>query len=141
MVYGDADTARKLSGAPTASVTSGDVTIALDYATAMVESETGKTGWTSTDPEWNQVNAATNYWAASYIRDRFADDKRISDEFYRRAKDICIMIVNNNTSGTSAAHIVRAQSYRTSPINPNGEIYRSGFGPISMEEYLNTEVW
>lgn len=141
MVYGDADTARKLSGAPQASVTAGDVTIALDYATAMVNSETGKDTWISTDPEWNQINAAANYWAASLIRDRFADDKRISDEFYRRAKDICVMVVNNNTTGTSAAHIVRSQNYRTFPAYSKGEIYRSGIGGIYSEEYLDVYLW
>jgi hypothetical protein len=141
MVYGNRDLVRRLMGNPdTSDVSDNDIDTFLSYGTASVQAETAKSDWQSTDLAWAMVNEATNYFASSRGREMFSDKDKVSDNHYQRALDICQRIVASaglNEGGV----IIRSSSYKTYPMNPDGEIYRSGratgsFGVGDTSEFI-----
>lgn len=120
MAYGDTTRARSLAGNPsTTNVSNNDVTQAVAYGDSMVDTFTGKSDWTSSDLEYESVQSASEYFASSYVRDRFDDPGDKAKKHYERAMEICRGI----RMGTRL--IIKSQSYRTYGLNPDATPYRS----------------
>lgn len=113
-----------------------DITQGLLYGTSQVIRITGKTDW-ETDilhPDYPSAVMATEYFASSMIRDRFADQTDISTEHYTRANDIIKQIADNLAAtggsgsggggGATNLAVVKRQ-YRTNPLNPAAPVYKS----------------
>lgn len=145
MPYADSSRARRLAGNPSeASVSTADLTEIIAYSDRMVDSETGKIagGWQPTDEYYPLVVAASEFFASARTREMFADKDNVSDNHYQRGLDICMRIVKNANAGTpSPTTVIRSQSYKTAPLNPDGEVYRSTFGGVGSirheDEFLS----
>ena len=121
MVYGDTTRARSLAGNPsTTNASSNDVTQAVAYGDSMVNTITNKTDWTSSDASYAAIQTASEYFASSYIRSRFGDDKDKAQEHF----DFAMMLLEKVKTGTTLIHIA-SQGYRTYPLNEDATPYRS----------------
>src|SRR5215216_4563119 len=132
MTYADPTRARRLAGNYTeASLPTIELTAIIEYGDRMVDQETGRAPntWQPTDELYPLVSAASEYFVSSRVREMFADKEEVSDNHYQRALDICNRIVKNANAGTaSPTTIIRSQQYKTAPLNPDGQIYRSSSG-------------
>lgn len=119
MPYGDARRARLLAGNTTTSnITDGDADQAIEYGDSMVDTFTGQSSWTSGNIEYAAIQTASEYFASSYIRDRFEDPNHKAKDHYDRAMELCDKI------RTGSQVIISTQSYRTHPLNENATPYR-----------------
>jgi hypothetical protein len=136
MVLGDLGQTRRLAGNPSVSnVSDTDITAALAYGTSMAIGITGKVDWEIdiTDPFYNAVVAAVQYFAASEIRDRFMDQTDVSTEHYNRATTILTQITETMSAvgsdvtggGAGGGSGIATTTYKTFPLNPNAVVYRS----------------
>lgn len=129
MTLGDLNRARRLAGNPsTANVTDTDITQGLNYGTSQVMEFTGKINWETdtTHVSFAKAVTAAEYFASSYIRDRFNDQIKISDEHYARATGICQEIADAlaDTKILGEAIVVRGK-YKSYPLNSSANPYRS----------------
>ena len=71
-------------------------------ADSLVDTFTGKTGWTSGDTAYEAVQMASNVMAAAMIREHYRDTegkaKGLRDEFWRLVKEI------KNTSADTSSY-------------------------------------
>lgn len=134
MVLGDKDRARRLAGNPaTSNVSDADMTQAMVYATAQVIGGTGKFDWETdlSNPLKPMADEASEYYAASYIRDRFNDQTDISTEMFSRAYSMIEQLGNAlialppGGGGGGAGTGTATRQYRTNPLNPTATIYKS----------------
>jgi hypothetical protein len=131
MVLGDVSRARRLAGNPaTTNVSDADITQGLAYGTSRVIGLTGKDDWETdtTHRDYPTVVVATEYYASSMIRDRFQDQSNISTEHYTRANELLTAVADSlatvgGADGAGAGSAAR--TYRTFPLNPNAQPYRS----------------
>jgi len=109
----------------------------IKYSDDMVDAETGKSDWAPTDALYSLVTAASEFFAASRIRDMFSDPDEVSNDMYQTALDICARIVKAGSSSTSGGMgpgvIIKSQAYRTYPMNNNGEYYSSVRGNVFVD--------
>lgn len=137
MPYGDYTIARKLSGnVDVADISDSDCILAISYGDARVESETGHGGWLVTDPDYPLVKQASEYFAASWIRDHYEDPDEKGDSHYSKAMDICFSIRESSAQSL----FVLSSQYRTLPLNPQGVIYRSLPGTGGSTTGLDEEI-
>ena len=129
MVLGDAGRARKLAGNPsTTNVSDNDVTQALTYGTSQVIRLTGKSDWEAdtAHPDYATAQTAAEYYASSYIRDRFDDQRDISSEHYKRGDALAMQIAASiGNAGDGAFTAIAKPLYRSNPLNPNAKTYKS----------------
>lgn len=142
MVLGDKDRARRLAGNPAlANVSDADMTVAMTYGTAQVISGTGKFDWETdlTNPLKPVADECSEYFAASYVRDRFNDQTDISTEMFNRAYSMVEQLGNAlialppGGGGGGAGTGIATRQYRTNPLNPSAPIYKS---MTSQGQYL-----
>lgn len=147
MVLGDKDRARRLAGNPAlANVSDADMTQAMVYGTAQVIGGTGKFDWETdlSNPLKPMADEASEYFAASYVRDRFNDQLDISTEQYNRAYQMTetlgnALIALPGGAGSGGSSGIATRAYRTNPLNPNAMVYRS---MTSMgQELVGTQVY
>lgn len=120
MAYGDTTRARETSGNPsTTTVSAASMTQAVAYGDSMVNTFTGKSDWTSSNVEYASVQSASEYFASSYVRERFKDEGQKSKDHFERAMEICRLI----RMGEGVT--VVTQTHRTYPLNPDATPYRS----------------
>jgi hypothetical protein len=130
MPYGNFNIARKLAGnQDTIDITDADCQQAIQYGDARVESETGHSGYLNTDPVFPLIAEASEYFAASWIRDHYEDENERGDAHYSKAMDVCFSI---RESSPESLFVVSSQ-YKTFPLNPQGTIHRSLPGSNSTE--------
>ena len=114
------------------------------YSDDMVDSETGKSDWAPTDALYSLVTAASEFFAASRIRDMFSDPDEVSNDMYQTALDICARIVKAAASSTGGGMgpgvIIRGQGYRTFPMNSEGEYYSSLRGNVFVDMRDETSI-
>jgi hypothetical protein len=122
MTYGDRDSVRKLAGnPPTTDVSDADIDLCIAHSDSRVELETAHAGWLSGDQGYPAVQEASNYFASSETRDRYADPEHQADKHYQKALDICDAI----SKGSSLSILTFATDFQTYPLNPDKPIYRS----------------
>ena len=129
---GDLARARRLAGNPsTTNVADGDITQGLNYGTSQVMEFTGKTDWETSTSHLSYAKAVTaaEYFASSYVRDRFNDQTKISDEHFDRGIEICNQIADamadaSLTTGAVGIGAVKGK-YRSFPLNSSAMPYRS----------------
>lgn len=126
MSYGTLARARSLSGTPsTTLVSDADVTQALAFGDAQINTITGVSTWVSTDVEWAMIQSASEFYASSYIRRYFKDDDEKADLHAKAADDILLWILRNSskvfTSGVTGRH--------SWPANENAGPYMSNASP------------
>ena len=123
MAYGDTTRARSLAGNPsTTNVSAGDVTQAVAYGDSMVDTFTGYSSWTSSDGEYESIQTASEYFASSYVRDRFDDPGGKAKTHYERAMAICDKI------RMGSRILIATPDYRTHPLNEDATPYKSMSG-------------
>lgn len=128
MVLGDVNRARRLAGNPsTANVSDADITQALTYGTAQIVSFTGKIDWESDTANVMYPIAvmATEYYASSYIRDRFNDQGDISSEHNSRANSLVRQLADRLESDPTLRVMIAVGKYRSNPLNASAFPYRS----------------
>jgi hypothetical protein len=141
MVLGDLGRARRLAGNPSiGNVSDADITQGLAYGTSRAIGLTGKGDWETdtTHRDYAAVVAAVEYYASSYIRDRFLDQGDISTEHYTRANELLTSVVDSlatvggsgGAGGATAGSATR--TYRTYPLNNSALPYRSMQGTGQM---------
>jgi len=131
MAYGDLTSVRKLAGNPSiADVPDADVTKAISYGDARAEAETNHQGWLPGDQGYALICEASEYFASSWVRDRFADPDKQADKHYQKAQDICDAVFRSSSLSVT----VLTQQYSTFPANPDASIYRSLPGSGSTEQ-------
>ena len=82
MPYGFESEVRKQSGnLPEEEVSDFEIKRAVLAADRVINVNTGKTNWASTDDEYEMVQMMSNLYAAALIRDKFADPDGKSAEF------------------------------------------------------------
>src|SRR6266487_206765 len=135
MTYGDYNRARRLAGNPVVSdVSDADMQQAIAYGDARVEAETAHQGWLVGDQGYNLVVEASEFFASSWVRDRFNDPEKQGDRHYQKALDICDAI----SKSSALSMIVITQEYKTYPLNQAAGIYRSlpGSADTSREPFI-----
>lgn len=126
MVYADTSRIRQLAGGITSTtISDAEIDEIILYSDNMVNSETGKSDWTSLDSMWSMVQAASEFFASARIRDMFSDPDRVSNDHYQTALDICARIVKGFGAGNLSGVVIRSKGYASYPLNPNGEVYLS----------------
>lgn len=134
MVLGDKDRARRLAGNPAlANVSDADMTQAMVYGTSQVIGGTGKFDWETdlTNPLKPMADEISEYYAASYIRDRFNDQTDISTELFNRAYSMIEQVGNalialpSGSGGSGAGSGIATRAYRTNPLNSSASVYKS----------------
>ena len=129
MTLGDLARTRRLAGNPSIpNVADADITQGLNYGTSQVMEYTGKTDWeTSTSHvSFSKAVTAAEYFASSYIRDRFNDQIKISDEHYDRAIEICEEIADSLADNKILVDSIAVRGkYKSFPLNSSAIPYRS----------------
>ena len=129
MTLGDSGRARRLAGNPsTTNVTDNDVTQGLNYGTSQVMEYTGKTDWETSTNHVSYMKAVTaaEYFASSYIRDRFNDQTNISGEHYDRAIELCQEIADALADNKILTESIALKGrYRSYPLNTSALVYKS----------------
>lgn len=126
MAYGDSTRVRNLTGnISTTNLSAADVTQAIAYGDSIVNTFTAKDDWTTTDVEYEMVQTASEYFAASYCIKRFfmGDDSVMAKARSLEEQGHQILDILRKTS-TNLVHVV-TQAYRTHNLNPNITPYRS----------------
>lgn len=129
--YANKARTRKLAGGITAATLSDtELDEIIMYSDDMVDSETGKSDWAVTDALYSLVTAASEFFAASRIRDMFSDPDEVSNDMYQTALDICMRIVkaaaSSGDGGLGPGVVIRSKGYSSFPMNQiNGEYYSS----------------
>lgn len=130
MAYGDSDRARRLSGNhDTTDVSAGDMTQAIAYGDSCVDTFTGYSSWTSADGAYETIQTASEYFASSYIRDRFEDKDDKAKAHYDRGVELCRMA---RMGGVGV--FIKSQNYRTNALNSSIAPYRSISGGSSSTD-------
>jgi hypothetical protein len=131
MVLGDLGRTRRLAGNPASSnVSDSDITAGLAYGTSQVIRLTGKQDWETdtANTAYNAVVTATEYFASSYVRDRFMDQTDVSTEHFNRATAIVTGITESLAAGGSTGgggSGIASRLYRSYPLNTSAMVYRS----------------
>lgn len=140
MAYGDRGRLRKLSGGLTTSTLSdSDLDDIILYADNMVNAETGKNDWINTDTMWPLVQAASEFFGSSRIRDMFSDPDQVSNDHFQTALDICARIAKS-FGNTLSGVVIRSKGYQSYPLNRQGDIYFSisrGTGYYTQNDVAN----
>lgn len=128
MVLGDVNRTRRLAGNPASTnVSDADITQALAFGTDRAIQITGN-NWTDTAAVgYNSVVTAVEYFASSYIRDRFQDQSDISSEHSGRANNILRMVVDSLSTAATSGTAIAVRQYRSYPLNNGAVAYRSMF--------------
>lgn len=123
MTYGDSDRARRLAGNPTTTnVSSADMTQAIAYGDSCADTFSGSSSWSSSDIEYEIIQSASEYFASSYVRDRFEDPGNKAKAHYDRGIALCQSI------RLGSRVLIATPGYKTFPLNPDAQIYRSSSG-------------
>jgi hypothetical protein len=134
MVIADRNTVRKLAGNRRPELLpDADIDSAIAFSDSFVQTSTNKFDWTDgTDPAYETLKQASEYFAASEILGRFQDKEEESKNEWERGEKLLLAIKENFASATgdedpgSVVNIVRG-SYRTAPLNPLAP-YRRAYG-------------
>lgn len=102
-------------------ITATVIVDAINRGDSRVKLETGYSGWVNTDDYYASVQEASEYFAGAYILERYFDDKEKAMMFYQKGLDICYSLAK----GATQSVIVQSTSYRSFPLNPLADIYRS----------------
>ena len=132
MVLGDVGRTRRLAGNPSSTnVTDADITQGLTYGTSRVISFSGKTDWETdtSNTDYPTAVTAAEYFASSYVRDRFHDQSDISTEHFRRAENMLRDMINSMGSTSAGGSVVATRLYRSYPLNSSATIYKSTSSP------------
>lgn len=135
MTYADRTSVRKLSGNPaTSDVADSDIDRAISFSDARTEADTNHAGWLAGDQGYPLVCEASEYYASSWVRDRFSDPDKQADKHYQKAQDITDAVFRSS----SLSITVLMQDYQTYPANPDASIYRSlpGSGSTENEPFI-----
>ncbi|MBI2126049.1 MAG: hypothetical protein HYY67_01740 [Thaumarchaeota archaeon] len=102
MAYGQTADVRKLSGNPPSSEVN-DTTIndEIANADALINVETGKSNWASSDVDFNAIRRASNFYAAAAILNIFDQTKTEVANSYR--EEFWKIIKSLKTSSKQAA--------------------------------------
>jgi hypothetical protein len=128
MVYGSVSEVRKLSGIG-ASTAFSDPQI-LGYIVnadneVNIYTLRGSTGWATTDFQYPTVVEASNHFAASRIIRTYPERMVPADQMYALAKEMCTKIVEMSRGDIDVGYVVRVGTYKTWPMNSEGEIHLS----------------
>ena len=139
MTYGDLNTVRKLAGNPdTTDIADADITQAIGYGDARVNAETGDSTWLSTDDFYPLAKEASEYFASSWVRDRYkvTQTDGSGTMHYQKALDICDSI----RKAAIGSIIIASSDYQTWPLNQKKPIYRSLPGSASTGSDTSSEI-
>jgi hypothetical protein len=111
------------------------INTALEYGRGELYAITLKTDW-DTDinhPLYKKAEMLVQYVAAYWILDRYAGQAEKANLFRDRVREMSVELktqfdqysVINDPSGTTAKFSVVASTYKTFPLNPEGEIHKS----------------
>lgn len=121
--YANIDMVRRLAGnVPLSDMTDADIAEAINYSDDQVDSETSRVGeyWSTTDPSFFMVKAASEYFASAWIIDHYYPSEK-ADAHYMKGMDLCTSIRESSPGSI----IVVSSQYRTFPLNPRAKMYRS----------------
>lgn len=119
MTYADIERARLLAGNVTLTLaTDGIIAQAIAFGDSMVDTFTGKSDWTSADMEYAVIQTASEFFASSYIRDRFQDENTKAKAHYDRAMELCDKIRRGSQV------LIATPDYRTYPLNEDATPYQ-----------------
>ncbi len=102
-------------------ITTTVITDAIARSDSRVQLETGYTAWISTDDFYASVQESSENFAISYILKKYFDQKDEAMFHYQLALDIC----NSLSTSSSASVITLTRKYRSFPLEPTADIYRS----------------
>ena len=125
---GDAALARALAGHPdTTEVSVDELKAALEFGHDQLILYTGKTDWSPSDPQIDQLKRIEEHFAASYIKSWWRDPDKMSNVLYNRAVTMCTKVIENQTVSGADLNSYTSQTYqyRTAALNPNAMRYSS----------------
>lgn len=126
--YGDDDRIRRMSGAfATSNIPEEDVTTANGRASTTVEQITGKRPWQVSDPEYDMIQLAVEYFASAELMSRFKDKQPQIDMNIKLANELLQRILDMRTADSSSLGYsnVFVSEYKTRNLNPEKDIFRS----------------
>jgi hypothetical protein len=138
MVIADAAVVRKLAGNRSTQILPlADIENAIAFSDSLVQTALNKFDWVEgTDPAYQVVKQASEYFAASEILGRFQDKEEESKNEWERGEYLLKTIKENfaaSTGGTdedfgTIVNIV-TKAYQTHPLNPRAP-YRRASGAL-----------
>ncbi|HJX79134.1 hypothetical protein [Glutamicibacter sp.] len=129
--FGTVSLARALSGvSDNSDVDDTEIQAGLDYGYQMLVLFTGKNDWTGSESVADQCDRAVEYFCGSWIKSWWQDPDNKSQEFFNRAKSMCVAIMENMkmvtpNQPTDASFTSTAYTYRTKNLNPDALPYKS----------------
>lgn len=139
MAIADRDTVRKLIGGRSVNIVSdAQIDSVIEFSDSFVKTKTNKTDWDNTDPAYDSIQKASEYFASAELLSRWEDTEEDSKMHWDRAMAIIDCIVTNletATGGEQASNIFTIVSgeYQTYPLNPSAPIRRSGKSSSGIE--------
>lgn len=139
MPIGVRDQVRELTGIKdTNDLTDASIDSAIQYGRGELYAVTAKTDWDdNTHPLYYKAETLVHYFASFHILDRYSGNSEKSDRHRKRAQELAlelkdqydnyVMITGDAGSGVdgSSKFNVAFSSYKSYPINPDAEVYRS----------------
>ncbi|SRR6266511_90184 len=140
MTIANADTVRKLAGNRSVDILSeADVIAAIEFSDSLVQTATSKVDWNTTDPAYNTIKQASEYFASSSLLSRWQDAEDDSTEQWQRGDFLLKSVVANLSTATGGEDLggilnITTGEYKTFPLNSNA-LYRrpNGRGTVSSE--------
>jgi len=117
-----------------------DITQAIEFSDSLVQSATTKTNWDITDPGYNVIKKASEFFASSSLLSGVQDAEEDAKKQWDYGDYLIKTLVANlgtATAGEEAGNIVNIESgvYQTFPLNPSapyrrpngrGNVYEAG---------------
>jgi hypothetical protein len=109
---------------------------ALQYGRGELYSKTFKTDWNTdtTHPLYYKAETVVHYFASFYILDRYSGNFEKANTHRQRAMELAnelkaeydeYTLVTEGDSGGSSKFSVAFSTYKTYPMNPDSDVYRS----------------
>lgn len=99
---------------------------AIEFSDTYVMTYTQKYDWTPDHPDFKSAKKASEFLAASEIREGYPDEEDAADELWERAHTMLKAINEHSTDvGVGGNVNIRTRPYRTYPANPDA-LYRYG---------------
>jgi hypothetical protein len=155
MVIADAAVVRKLAGnRSTQILPTTDIDNAIAFSDSLVQTATNKFDWVDgTDPAYEVVKQASEYFAASEILGRFQDKEEESKNEWERGEYLIKTIKENYSVATDDEDLgnvvnIVTPARQTSPLNPaapyrraNGRLIDVGSEGVQADHFHSAYYW
>lgn len=128
------DTVRKLIGGRSVNIVSDtQIDDVIAFSDSFVKTKTNKTDWDTSDPAYDSIRKASEYFASAELLSRWEDTEEDSKIHWDRAMAIIQGVIDNldtATGGEQAGNVftIVPGEYQTSPLNPSVGYRRAGKG-------------